>query len=363
MSSPDTTRPTPPAARRPSRRRVLVLAVVGCVLLAAAGWTIAWQLVALRVEASLRSWIDQRLALGDTLEHGPMTISGFPMRVEVSAREVHWTRSDGQTLLTAAAQGVVASVAVWDPFRLTVRAVGGGRASAAGPWGAITGDAGKAGAKLTIGPRAPRRIQLVLGDLTLTAPGGAPVATVESVDATVEPNPAPTGGAIAGEVPTTLAVSGHAEGIRPAGAETLPFDGPASATATLDLRGPVDPAAGIPGLAQWRDAGGVIDIRSLSVSWAPVDLIGDGTFALDAALRPEGAGTAEVRGAPAAVDRLVKLGRLKVNQAALIKLAMIAASEPSDDGSGDLIKAPVTIQDGTLKVGQFTVAKVRSIAE
>jgi len=366
MSPPDTTRPDthPPGQRSRSRskRRRLGFAVAGTALLLAAGWTIAWQVLALRVEASLTGWVDQRRALGDRIEHGPMALGGFPLTVSITVLQVHWIREDGPTLLAAAASEVVASSVLWNPFRVTVRPTGGGRASAAGAWGSVTADAGLAVAVLTLGRAGPRRVDLTLRDVDLTGPGGAVLATVEAVDASIDPTPEPETGAVAA-VPTTLEISGSAEGVRPAGAERLPFEGPATVAWRAALRGAVDPTAGLPGLAMWRDAGGVIDISHLSISWSPVDLVGDGTVALDAAMRPEGAGVAQIEGVAAALDRLVALGRMKPGDAALLKIAAIAASEPSDDGSRQRLRAPVSVQDGTLRIGQFPIAKVRSIAE
>lgn len=336
---------------------------VGLAVLSAAGWTVAWQVVALRVQATLEAWIDQRRALGDRIEHGPMTIGGYPLAVAVTLKQVHWAREDGPTLLTAAAPELVASTAVWHPMTLTVRPTTGARASAAGTWGVLTGDAERAEAVVALGRRAPERIDLTLRNLDLTGPGGARLARIETVAASIDPAPARDPNAVAGAVPATLAVTAHATGVRPVGAEQLPFDGPAAVAITAALRGAVDPTAGLPGLVTWRDAGGVIDVHRLSVSWSPVDLVGDGTFALDAALRPEGAGVAEIQGVAETLDRLVAQGRMKPGQAALLKLAAIAASEPAESGSGQRLKAPVTVQDGTVRLGQIPVARVRSIAD
>jgi hypothetical protein len=382
MSSPDTTRPlsdrplpSPPAGPRPdrpARGRRLALVGIGLALLVAAGWTAVWQVVAAKVEVAVSGWIDQRRALGERLEHGPMALGGFPFRVTVTMRQVHWSREDGPTLLAAAAPEVVASAPIWDPFRMTVRPSGGGRASAAGSWGSVTADAAVVIAEVLLGRDRPRQAELTLRNLDLTGPGGVLLARVEAVDAVIDPTPGSEGGAHAAvplaagalaAVPTTLETSGRATGVRPAGADRLPFDGPATLSWRAALRGPVDPTGGVTGLALWRDAGGVVDIHHLSVSWAPVDLVGDGTVALDEAMRPEGAGVAQVRGVAEALDRLVALGRMKPGDAALLKLAAIAASEPSEDGSGQRIRAPVSVQDGTLRVGQIAVAKVRSIAE
>lgn len=362
MSSSETTRPGPRVVRRRGRRRA-ILAVAGVAVLAAVAWTAAWNVVASGVKSSLDDWVALRRALGDRIEHGPMSTRGFPFTVTVVTNEVHWTREDGVNLLTAAAPQVVASAPVWNPTRLTIRPTSGGRASVAGPWGSITGDAELAMAILALGRQTPTRIDVTLRNLDLTGPGGKQLARIEAIDAVFRPDPEPDEGADAGSVPTTLAMSAHATGVHPAGAERLPFDGPATVTLTAALRGPVDPAAGLTGLALWRDAGGVIDVDRLVVSWSPVDLVGDGTFALDAALRPEGAGVAEIQGVAETIDRLVAQGRMQPGQAALLKLAAIAASEPGRDGGGQRVKAPVSVQDGTVRVGRIAIAKVRSIAD
>jgi hypothetical protein len=363
MSSSETTGASPETGRRSPKRRLLVMAVLGVCLLGAAAWTVAWQLLAIRVEATLDAWIAQRRALGDRIEHGPMTTSGFPLAVDVQIRQVHWSREDGPTLLTAAAPEVIASTPVWNPLRLTLRPTKGGRASAAGSWGSVTGDAEIAHAMLALGRRAPTRIDLTLRKLDLTGPGGVMHATVDEVTAVIDTEPEPDENEVAGSVPTVLTISLYADGVRPSGVDHLPFDGPAKIALNAVLRGPMDPTAGVPGLATWRDAGGVIDINRLAVSWSPVDLVGDGTVALDSALRPEGAGIAEIQGAAETLDRLVAQGRMKAGQAALFKLAVIAASEPSDDGSGQRLKAPVTVQGGVVRVGQIAVGKVRPITE
>lgn len=363
MSSSETSRPVPPVPRRSPRGGRIVAIAVGLCLLLAAGWTIAWQLVSLRVEATLQAWIEQRRALGDRIEHGPLAMGGYPLTVTVTMKEVHWTRESGPTLLTAAAPELVATARVWSPLSLLLQPTRGARASAAGSWGALTGDAGRVEAVVALGRRVPERIDLMLRDLDLTGPGGVRLARIDSVDASIDPDPEADPAAVAGSVPTTLAVTAHAAGVRPAGTGELPFNGPAVVAVKAALRGSVDPTAGLPGLVQWRDAGGVIDVHRLSVSWSPVDLVGDGTFALDAALRPEGAGVAEIQGVAETLDRLVAQGRMKPGQAALLKLAAIAASEPSEDGTRQRLKAPVTVQDGTLRLGQFPVAKVRSIAD
>src|SRR5690606_38709052 len=131
---------TPPRRRAPAGRRAALLAVV-LLLLIGAGWTVAWQLVALRAQATLEAWIEQRRALGDRIEHGPTTLGGFPLAVTVTARQVHWARENGLTLLTAVAPELVASAKVWSPMTMILRPSAGARASAAGASGALTGDA------------------------------------------------------------------------------------------------------------------------------------------------------------------------------------------------------------------------------
>src|SRR3546814_13082050 len=96
MSSSETSRsdPSPRPARRWRGRAVLVL--LGVSLLLAAGWTAAWKIVSLRVEAGLQAWIDQRRTLGDRIQPGPMVLGGSPLAVTVPGKEVHWSRGEDQ---------------------------------------------------------------------------------------------------------------------------------------------------------------------------------------------------------------------------------------------------------------------------
>ena len=190
MSSSETTGPTQRSVRRPSWRRRVIATALGVGLLFAAGWTIAWQLLAMRAEASVEAWVSERRALGDRIQHGPVRVGGFPLTVEIQTREVHWVREDGVTLLTAAAPDVIASAPVWNPFRLTLRPTSGGRASVAGAWGSITGDADMAAAVVTLSRQGPERIELTLRNLDLIGPGGAMLARIDALDASIDPAPA-----------------------------------------------------------------------------------------------------------------------------------------------------------------------------
>ena len=221
MSSSETTGPTQRSVRRPSWRRRVIATALGVGLLFAAGWTIAWQLLAMRAEASVEAWVSERRALGDRIQHGPVRVGGFPLTVEIQTREVHWVREDGVTLLTAAAPDVIASAPVWNPFRLTLRTTSGGRASDACAWGSITGDADMAAAVVTLSRQGPERIELTLRNLDLIGPGGAMLARIDALDASIDPAPARNPGDTAGAVPATMTLNAHADGVRPVGVEEL----------------------------------------------------------------------------------------------------------------------------------------------
>jgi len=124
------------------------------------------------------------------------------------------------------------------------------------------------------------------------------------------------------------------------------------ATAQVRLRGDLDPTFVLTErLAQWRDAGGTMDIEQVQLHWGPLRIAGEGAVALDAALQPEGAFTARIAG----IDKLINLmearGRIGPQQAAIARIALAFLTRaPSDDGPPEA-RVPVTVQNRVLSIG------------
>lgn len=107
-------------------------------------------------------------------------------------------------------------------------------------------------------------------------------------------------------------------------------------------------------LAAWRDAGGTIEVKRISLRWAALRLDAAGTVALDAELRPIGALKARVKGFNETLDaltasRLVKSAEAKIAKVVLGLMAKISA------GGGREIEVPLTAQDGMLYAGPIAL--------
>jgi len=362
---------TPGPGQRPSfyRRRRWLIVTLGLLALAAAGWTLAWQFVALKTKASLTAWMDQRRVLGDEIGHRRMELSGFPFRVTYVLPEAIWTRRDenGDGLRLSAGALTVSNSPI-SPYTLDLRVLG-----------PLSGEIHDGGAVLPLTAASARgeveigRVRAERGALTLTrfrleAPAGKRLIAADRISLALAPD-GPMGDGdgsaqAAVAVPVSAVLDLDVDALEFDTDIPLPFDGPATGRGRFGLVGPVerlDPTRLDPlDLALWRDAGGVVEVRALSLDWSPMVLSGDGTFTLDRAMRPEGAATVSVAGLPAVLDRVVGLGWLPPDQAGWIKLGVRALQKPTGDGGPPRISAPLTLQNGEAFLGPIRIARLRS---
>ena len=129
------------------------------------------------------------------------------------------------------------------------------------------------------------------------------------------------------------------------------------------LNGPVPR---MPGLARraaaWRDGGGTLELQHVAVGWGPLALTGSATLALDPKLQPMGAGNARIVGYAQSLDALGASGAIPPRAAFAAKaLAGLIAATPENGGPSE-IDVPLTLQDRTLAIRQFPLARVPSLA-
>lgn len=121
---------------------------------------------------------------------------------------------------------------------------------------------------------------------------------------------------------------------------------------TINLRGkpgkfsPTD-------LITWRDNGGVLDIEKIQLDKGQYNLEFQGTLALDAALKPMGAGTVTFTGLDFFLAKQEQAGKLTKSQVRLAKLAIHLISKPSNKNGIKMTRVPITAQNGELRVGSF----------
>ncbi|MFQ5766160.1 MAG: DUF2125 domain-containing protein, partial [Rhodospirillales bacterium] len=140
------------------------------------------------------------------------------------------------------------------------------------------------------------------------------------------------------------------------GARTAKLGLRASVTATLPE------AASADALAEWRDAGGTVEVRALGLRHGPLQVDGDGTLALDDAMQPIGAFTFRLRGFPEAIDALRRAGAVEPQSAELAKAVLGAlAAKEGGDGAAATLKLPVSIQNRRLYIGPVALARLPAV--
>src|SRR6185295_1371880 len=87
-------------------------------------------------------------------------------------------------------------------------------------------------------------------------------------------------------------------------------------------------------VAAWRDAGGTLEIRRLTLDWAPLALAGDG---------PLGAFTLRIAGYAETIDAIAGAGALRPREAAAIKAALnLLARQEGADGRRE-VRLPLSM--------------------
>ena len=114
--------------------------------------------------------------------------------------------------------------------------------------------------------------------------------------------------------------------------------------------------------AAWRDEGGSLDIRKLTLDWGPAKLEASATLALDEELQPMGAGTGKVAGFDAALDALAAQAVLTRSAAKAAKAVMSLLADTPSGGQPAEVEVPLTLQFRTLSVRQVPLIRLPELA-
>ena len=132
--------------------------------------------------------------------------------------------------------------------------------------------------------------------------------------------------------------------------------------ADATLSGPPPGGWSAASLARWRDGGGALDIRALSVDWGPVSLRGSGRLSLDGALRPEGGIESRIAGFPALIEALVGQGVIGAETALALSLGVGLLAETPAGGGPPEVRVPILLGDGRLSIGPAPVVELPPLA-
>lgn len=337
--------------------RPLLLGPILLILLLGVGYPLFWFYAAGEVEDGFLRWRDTQIKKGYVVEHGALAVGGFPgaVRLAIDAPAVASTK-DGWSVKSSRADF---EIQPWNWRRY--------RVEAAGPHQLVGIVQGR-----PLQVVAETRTAWLIGhlndrgrmaegvadirDLRVREPDGGQLSATEHVQARIRwPDGAaqpPSFDLMVQASNTQLAakISG------PLGTDLRTF----RISGTLNGRPPGKLQRDA--LDAWRQDGGTIDIRRVALGWGALDVVANGTLALDAAMRPLGAFTTEVHGHRAMLSALERGGALRRKEASAARLALDLLSKPSGKGDGRrVVTVPLTAQRGRLYLGPVRLLKLPPI--
>lgn len=337
------------------RYLVLLGLIVGGLL----GYYVLWSHLADQVAAQAEAWIDGQRRLGREVSYENRRIWGFPYRLSLTLTKARWSDPRQPLAPRLEADEVTAHLQLWQrehiifdlpgkqnalwrdgtAERRTALAAERFRASlvvdGAGNWLRIAADLSKP--RLQGPAEGALRGEWVADKLLLHArrAGNVPPSMdlALQLDQAMMPPHAekPFGRALQG-----LRLTGNLRG---------GFYG----TTPEDL------------LASWRDAGGVMDLSTIQLTWGDLSLSGTGTLAIDRDFRPLGAMSGTIDRATEAIDALATNRLISVTTASNARKIALGQEERTDNKGQALRPLTLTVQDGQLFYRDIPLLSVPSV--
>jgi len=132
-------------------------------------------------------------------------------------------------------------------------------------------------------------------------------------------------------------------------------------TAELSIYGPLKAPFDRTAIAAWRDAGGIVEIDTFSLSGGGLTITGSGSLTLDEAFRPIGALTLTSAEPRRLIALLERIGAISPDAAPLARQAVRAAVAAA--GEGEEVDLPFTLQDGQFQLAGLELNSVTSFDE
>jgi len=326
-----------------------LIVIVAAVVLAIVAWTGFWFYAADRVERTLQTWTTDAGAGGAVLSYDGLKIDGYPFRLQVrlTAPRVTWPVRPGRPEWQA--EQLAAIVHPWNYRHIIFDLAGGHRLAVdlQGRRRQLTLEIGEGLASFLGDPGRPERLSIDLREAALSL-DDAPVVEAARVQLHLRP------GREDGQI--DLAASFSNAMLQPPPTPAL-GTAPAGAEVQGTFSGPLSDAALPEALAQWRDAGGSLELQRLQLEWGELNASLKGALALDPALRPAGTLTARIRGHEELLDAAVASGQLPADMApaARTALGLLAVA------GGGVLAVPLTLQDGRVYLGPVQIGRLRPL--
>lgn len=324
----------------------LLLGVLLLLLMLAAGHGVLWYVLVDRLEAGFAAWATAQREGGRQVDHAEPARGGWPFAATVTLPSFQWAEAD--VALSAEAVTLRLEPLRLDRLRLEMPGTHRLRLGTADlPFTArrldavlplevapLPKDLVMAGEGLTLGGVALRKLAVHFAS-NFAAGAEAPAATLHATldDLILPPQAGPVVAALGRSV--------------------------ASVALDTVLSGPLAPGpATASRVAAWRDAGGALTLRGLTLRWGTIIAHAGGRFGLDAGLQPRGAATVRLAGGDAVLDAAVSTGLLAQNNAGGARLLLRLMSRVPPEGGPPELELPLTLEDRRLVLARIPLGQL-----
>ncbi len=306
----------------------------------------AWLGSAFILKAQAENWIAAQQQAGRTITHGALVFGGFPGRAQITISD--WAMSapmaDGGWSWRAPSVRLLARP--WAPNTFTVDLAG--EHTVAGAWTppdvavAIKADRADFQPKLNANGQVAE-VMVAVSKLSV----GDAIASLEAGSASItqiENQNTPTWRLNLDATNTKILST------------AIP-----TARLTVDLVGEIRSGGLTTALTAWREGGGTLEVRDLTLDWPPLSVSGSGTLALDEKLQPIGALTAKFRGFFETLDAFTAQGLVRTADASMARIVLGLMSRTPAGGGPPELNLAVTVQNQKLYTGPISLMAVPTV--
>ena len=346
-----------------TRNRLITLGIrtTSAIMLA---YFAGWFVVAQVLKSGIADWVTDRRSDGWVVEHGAITLEGFPYSWRASIEEPHLGLTKQDRDYRWSGPAITLNWKPWSPR--TVRySTGGVHHLHIVPdiLPETTLDLVSGEGHLIFGPHGRlHQLAIVLDGASLSLPKAQPVR-FNRLQASIDTNPSPKGDEPAQpHLIPSFRLDGEIFGLTLPAGQRPPLGRTIGHIALGGaIMGRILPGRPSEALAVWQKAGGTVEISRLDWGWGPLVVRSTGTMALDSALQPVAALTGTVTGYGETLEALVNARLIKPRMALIGKLALGAMARKSNGGGRPEIEVPITLQKSLLYIGPVKLLQVRTI--
>lgn len=344
------------------------IALPAALAVAAALHFAAWWFISGMLADGVSAWLAERRAAGWTVSSGAPERGGWPLSATLTLPRLAMEggRPDIPAGLTWSAERVVFIVKLLSPRLLEIGIEGQQHIRFAdGP--ELSGSADQLRVNMPMHPGAPARsatiaaVNLRAGPLPVRAGAGEMAGlTIGVLKMLLDWRP----DAIEGEPALNASLVANDVALPAPDGVTAPVYALGPRINSIKLNGAIDgPVPRMPGpgarAMTWRDSGGTVQIKGLSVMWGPLNVTGTATLALDDQLQLMGTGTARLSGYSAALDLLSGHGGpISPRAATAVRAVLSLLARAPEDGGPPVAEVPLTLRDRTLSMRQIPLARL-----